>query len=168
MLSGIKGSALFSIENGKNGSMRIPQEQFKNFDSIFENVLPLGILLIHISPEVLRWVECLYFVILRQNRRWSKKSILLVSLVEGIDAVVVSLLVFKVASQITPLQFASFGYLTILPIALMKSFGHRRQPGGSNSSSPTFRVMYCIGAILHLGGFGTLIWSLVREKNSKR
>ena len=139
--------------------------QPEKFLAIIKHSLPFGAFLVLISPEVFRFFECLYFVILRQNRRWSLKNILIFSIIEGIDAVLVALLVFKCASKISALQFASFGYQTVLPIALLKTIRHPRQPTGSNVSCARLRVLCSLGAILHLGGFGTLVWSLVDSYN---
>ena len=131
--------------------------------AIVEHTLPLGILLIIISPEVLRLVECLYFVILRQNRRWIWQNILIFCIIEGIDALLLSFLIFKYASNLTALQFASFGYQTVFSISILKAIGRPRQSGHENVSPIHYRITYIFGAFFHLVGLGTLVWSLVES-----
>jgi len=82
--------------------------------------LPLIFFYILFVPEIIRFVECLYFVILRQYRRWRFGAILLVSAIEIVDAVFHSFFLLICADKFTALQHISFGFLTIFAIGPLK------------------------------------------------
>ena len=145
------GSGGGSGDGSSNGS----EEQLS---SVVMDALPWGIFLILFIPELLRLVECTYFIIFRQHRRWRLKRIITGCVVEGIDAVLTGFFVFKSARDFSTLQLASFGFQAIFPIAILKQF---QQPPDDRKGSVFSQCMNAVALLLHLTGLGVLIWSLV-------
>ena len=121
------------------------------------------------TPEVHRFLTCIYFIQFRHIKSWRVRSIIFITVIELLDAVLLALFLFTCAHHVMALQLVSLGFISALPLSIFQLLACSRlwhDPKSINGKQKC--VLNVLGSLLQGAAFSIFLWSLVYRQVSPR